>query len=226
MEVRDWTPESLRAFEGEIKEIYSTGVIRGPVHLSGGNEDQLIEIFKQVEPDDWVFSTYRSHYHALLKGIPRERVKAEIVAGRSSHLNFADYNFFTSALVGGTLPIALGVALGIKLKGEKRIVWAFIGDMTWETGICHECVKYAKNHNLPLCVVVEDNGFSTNTPTQKVWGLPDITGAGRGIEPVLSWEKGGVLRYFYNRIHPHLGIGVWVRFRETEKKEERTDVMA
>ena len=58
-------------FETEIKEIYEDGKITAPVHLSGGNEDQLIEIFKDVDKDDWVFSSWRNHYHALLHGVPR-----------------------------------------------------------------------------------------------------------------------------------------------------------
>ena len=95
----------LIEFEKEIAELFEAGKIRAPVHLHGGNEEQLIEIFKQIKPEDWVCSTHRSHYHALLKGIPREYVKRAILAGQSITLNFAEYRFFTSAIVGGILPI-------------------------------------------------------------------------------------------------------------------------
>ena len=74
-------------FELEIKKLYENGKIKAPIHLSGNNEHQLIEIFKKIKKNDWVFSTWRNHYHALLKGIPRNWLKKEIVAGRSMGIN-------------------------------------------------------------------------------------------------------------------------------------------
>jgi len=214
-----WTPETLRAFEEEIKEIFLTGAIRAPVHLSGGNEEQLIEIFREVKPSDWVFSTHRSHLHALLKGVPPERVKADILAGKSIHLNYKEHNFATSAIVGGCLPIALGVALAIKRRdeicrrGEGRRVWVLVGDMTATTGIFHECVTYAENFNLPLWIVVECNGLSTNTPTDEVWGFKHEHRPKDGVRVTRSWEKGALLEYCYERVFPHINAGRWVEFR-------------
>ena len=174
--------EALISFEKEIAELFEQGKIHSPVHLSKGNEDALVEIFKQIEPTDWVFSTHRSHYHALLKGIPREWLKAEILKNRSITINNAEYKFFSSAIVGGILPIAVGVAM------TGQTVWCFVGDMAAETGIFHECVKYANGHNLPIYFVVEDNGLSVDTPTEKVW------------------------RYSYQREFPHQGSGTFVIF--------------
>ena len=93
------TKEELIAFEDEIKELYLNAQIKSPVHFSKGNEEQLIEIFKEINPEDWVFSTHRSHYHALLKGIPREKVRQDILDNKSIHLNSREHNFFTSAIV-------------------------------------------------------------------------------------------------------------------------------
>jgi pyruvate dehydrogenase E1 component alpha subunit len=211
-----WTPEKLRAFEEEIRDIYLTGAIRGPIHLSGNNEEQLIEIFKQVRPQDWVLSTHRSHYHALLKGVPPERVKAEILAGRSIHLNFSDFRFYTSAIVGGICPWAVGIAMGIEMRGEDSRVWCFVGDMGAQMGIFHECQKYARLQLLPLTWVIEDNSLSTNSPTYIVWGYPN------GSRPRL-WNT-DTIHYTYQRRWPHIGIGAWVDFGE-KKTEERTDVM-
>lgn len=159
----------LIEFEQEIKKIYESGKIKAPIHLSGNNEDQLIKIFKKIKKNDWVFSTWRNHYHALLKGIPKNWLKKEIIAGRSMGINNLKYKFYSSAIVGGIIPIALGVAKSIKLKKQKNKVWIFIGDMTYETGIFHECYKYSKNFKLPIKFVVEDNNMSTNSPTNKVW---------------------------------------------------------
>ena len=192
------TKEELIAFEEEIKDLFLAGKIKAPIHLSRGNEEPLIEIFKEVLPEDWVFSTHRSHLHALLKGIDPEWVENEILAGKSIHLNNKEHRFFTSAIVSGCLSIALGVAMAIKRRGDKRHVWCFVGDMAAETGAFHECTKYAARQNLSITFVVEDNHLSVNTPTQETWGL----------------EKGkpNIIRYKYTRQFPHLGVGKWVVF--------------
>ena len=114
-----FTKEELIAFEKEIEKEWLDGNIHAPVHFSGGNEEPLIQIFKEIKKNDWVFSTHRSHYHALLKGVPRNFVKSEILDCRSIHLNNKEHKFFTSAIVGGIVPIALGTALAIKLKNSN-----------------------------------------------------------------------------------------------------------
>ena len=129
-------------FEDEVIQHWESGEIHGPIHLSNGNEDELIEIFKKVGVDDWVFSTWRSHYHALLHGIDESWLKDEILDGRSITIVNKKCNFYSSAIVTGILPIALGAAESIKLKGEDKKVWCFIGDMTFETGIFYEVHKY------------------------------------------------------------------------------------
>ena len=195
------TKKELINFELEIKKIYEAGKIRAPIHLSGNNEDQLIKIFKNVQKNDWVFSTWRNHYHALLKGLPKDWLKKEIIAGRSMGINNIKHKFYSSAIVAGIIPIALGVAksLKIKRKSNSNRVWVFIGDMTFETGIFHECYKYAKNHKLPIKFVVEDNGLSTNTPTKTVW-----------IKK--SKIPKDIIYYKYKRKFPHHGTGGWILF--------------
>jgi pyruvate dehydrogenase E1 component alpha subunit len=191
--------QDLINFELEIKKIYEEGKIKAPIHLSGNNEKNLIKIFKNVAAEDWVFSTWRNHYHALLKGIPPEWLKKEILKGRSMGINNLKYKFYSSAIVGGILPIALGVAKALKLKKKNNKVWAFIGDMTFETGIFHETYKYAKNHKLPIKFVIEDNNMSTNTPTNKVWLKK-------------SKKQKDLIYYKYIRKYPHHGTGGWVLF--------------
>lgn len=189
----------LISFEEDIKKIYEAGKIKAPIHLSGNNEEQLIKIFKKIKKNDWVFSTWRNHYHALLKGIPKEWLKKEIIAGRSMGINNIKYKFYSSAIVGGILPIALGVAQSIKLKKQKSMVWVFIGDMTFETGTFHECYKFSKNFKLPIKFIIEDNNMSTNSPTNKVWKKK-------------SKVPNDVLKYSYKRKYPHHGTGGWVLF--------------
>ena len=106
-------------FEKKIKKIYEIGKIKAPIHLSGNNEDNLIKIFNRIDKKDWVFSTWRNHYHALLHGINSKWLNKEILSGRSMGIINKKKNFFSSAIVGGILPISLGVALSIKKNNKK-----------------------------------------------------------------------------------------------------------
>lgn len=191
------TREDLIAFEDEIAALFNAGKIRHPVHLSNGNEDDLIRLFEEVRSEDWVLGSWRMHYQCLLKGVPPEKLKAAIMAGQSMALCFPERRIVSSAIVGGVLPIALGIALGIKRSGAKERVHCFLGDMTAETGIAHESMKYARNHSLPVRWIVEDNGISVCTDTERVWGrLSDI----------------GSVRFRYRSRYPHAGAGVRVQF--------------
>ena len=195
----NWNEEELIHFENKIVESWDAGKIRGPVHLSGGNEKPLIEIFKRISENDWVFSTWRSHYHALLKGVSPDWLETEILEGRSITIVNKDEKFYSSAIVGGILPIAVGVAMSNKMKGIDETVWCFVGDMTFETGTFMENYKYAKNFNLPIRFVVEDNEVSTNTPTIETWAKKSE------ISEDVIWYK-------YKKEWPHYGTGKWVIF--------------
>jgi TPP-dependent pyruvate/acetoin dehydrogenase alpha subunit len=195
----NWNEEELIHFENKIVESWETGKIRGPVHLSGGNEKHLIEIFKRISENDWVFSTWRSHYHALLKGVSPDWLESEILDGRSISIINREKKFYSSAIVGGIIPIATGVAMSNKRGNKNDIVWCFIGDMTFETGTFMENYKYIKNFELPVRFVVEDNGVSTNTPTIETWG--------KKLE-----VPNDVVYYEYEKQWPHYGTGKWVVF--------------
>ena len=119
----NWTVESLKNFESEIGNIFNAGKIKAPVHLSDGNEEGLINVFKNVSSADWVLCSWRSHYQALLKGVPAEQVKSEIISGRSISLCFPEYGVFSSAIVGGHISIAVGIALSEKNSKSKNHVW-------------------------------------------------------------------------------------------------------
>ena len=77
------TVDDLKSFEEEVKVVYEAGGIKAPVHLAGGNEQNLIDIFQYVHKDDWVFASWRNHYHALLHGVPRDTLMDLIVRGKS-----------------------------------------------------------------------------------------------------------------------------------------------
>jgi pyruvate dehydrogenase E1 component alpha subunit len=196
----NYTEKELIQFEDDIISHWESGEIRGPIHLSNGNEEQLIEVFKKIAPTDWVLSTWRSHYHALLHGVEKDKLKQKILDGKSITVIDKESKFYSSAIVTGILPIALGVAKSIKYNGGDDKVWCFIGDMTFETGIFYEVHKYARNFDLPLYFIVEDNEVSTNTPTAATWN-----GTQREIPK-------DVIYYKYKSKYPHYGTGKWVVF--------------
>ena len=147
--------EDLIAFEDDIISHWENGEITGPIHLSHGNEEQLINVFKKVGVEDWVFSTWRSHYHALLHGVEKSTLKEKILAGKSITIVDKKSNFYSSAIVTGTLPIALGVAKSLKLKGSDEKVWVFVGDMAFESGIFYEVHKYARNYDYHFTLLLK-----------------------------------------------------------------------
>ncbi len=196
--------QDLIDFESEMAALFNAGRIHAPVHLSRGNEDALITLFEKVEDPDWVCCSWRSHYHCLLKGVPREALRAEILAGHSIALCFPEFRVISSAIVGGMVPIATGLALASERAGRPFKVWCFIGDMTAETGIAHECIKYAANWDLPIRFVVEDNGKSVCTDTRQVWGTPRLTYE-NADHPKVDY-------YRYDSPYPHAGAGVRVQF--------------
>ena len=182
------TKESLIAFEDEVAARFDAGEIPGPIHMNSETQaEPLIEIFREIKRTDWVLSTWRSHWHALLHGVPREKVMAEILAGRSMMLHFPEHRFMTSAIVGGMLPIACGLA-----DGGNR-VWCFVGDMCASIGAFQDALNWNGNVNF----IVEDNGLSTNTPTAETWGL----GTRRPKR-----------RYHYKRTVNHYGTKNFVSF--------------
>ena len=194
-----YTKDDLIKFEETIVSHWESAKIRGPIHLSNGNEEELIEIFKRIKTTDWVLSTWRSHYHALLKGISPTFIEDEILAGKSISICNIDEKFYSSAIVGGTLSIALGIAKQLKAENSSDRVWCFIGDMSFESGNFYEVHKYARNFDLPLYFVVEDNGLSTYTPTESAWStIRDL--------------PNDVVRYHYKSKYPHYGTGKWIVF--------------
>jgi transketolase len=107
-----------------------------------------------------------------------------------------------SALVAGIIPVALGLAWAAKRQSHREQVYCFIGDMAATSGLAHECTQYAKGHDLPLHIIIEDNGLSVFTNTMAVWGLD------RPDKPAGAASR--VTRYPYRLTQDHVGTGKWV----------------
>ncbi len=201
------TKEDIVKFEQEIAEIFATGAIRAPVHLRSGREDELIRIFRDenIGDNDHVFGFWDSHELALLKGVPRQEVKDAIVAGKSISLCFPKYNVLCSGIVGSLMGTATGVAWALKNQKKPGRAYLFCGEMSAETGIFFEAVKYAYNFDLPVKFIVCDNGVSVMTNTREVWGSKD------------PWFKGTkyeskIIYFQYVNGYPHSGLGKLIKF--------------
>lgn len=196
------TAADLIAFEADIAAEFNAGHIRAPVHLYDGCEDQMIAAFKDVRTDDWVCCGWRSHYQCLLHGVPPAELKDRIMAGRSISLCFPRFRIVSSAMVGGILPIAMGIAHAIRSCGGRERVHCWMGDMTALGGTSVECINYSHNFKLPVRWIVEDNGQSVCTDTRMAWGL--------STDPFLPVHN--VQSYTYKSKYPHVGAGARVNF--------------
>ncbi|MBL8012501.1 MAG: hypothetical protein JNN05_01500 [Candidatus Omnitrophica bacterium] len=201
------TKEEIENFEKEIADVFATGVIRAPVHLRAGREDALIKIFKDnaIGPDDYVFGFWDSHELALLKGVPREELKQAILDGKSISLCFPKYNFLCSGIVGSLMGTAAGTAWSLKNQNKRGRVFLFCGDMSAETGIFHEAIKYIVNFDLPAKFIVCDNGVSVMTNTRETWGSSDPWFKGT------KYEK-NIIYFQYTNGYPHSGLGKLIKF--------------
>tara|TARA_Y100000031_G_scaffold154529_1_gene202503 strand:+ start:2633 stop:3244 length:612 start_codon:yes stop_codon:yes gene_type:complete len=202
-----YTKEELIEFENEMAECFNSAMIKAPVHLYNDNEEQIIEIFNKhnIGEEDWVMGSWRSHYQCLLKGVPRDKLKRAILEGRSISLCFKEHKVFCSGIVTGVLPIAVGVALDIKRKGGTNKVYCFMGEMTSETGMAHECIKYSRNHELPIHFIIEDNGKSVCTDTRATWKQEFLTYEGLN-DDYITYYKYKLDKY------PHAGAGIRIQF--------------
>jgi TPP-dependent pyruvate/acetoin dehydrogenase alpha subunit len=199
----NYTKDELISFEDEIADYFNNAMIKAPIHLYYGNEDKMIEIFKNINESDWVFCTWRSHYQCLLKGVDKETIKKDILDGKSITLCYPSHNIYSSAIVAGNIPIATGVALDIKRKGGDNHVWCFVGDMSSETGTFFENWKYSVNHDLPITFIIENNGKSVCTDTLKTWGSDEL---------FFSKETRKIIYYEYETKYPHAGAGKRIQF--------------
>lgn len=203
--MKTYTAEELVKFEEDIADCFNNKQIRAPVHLYSGVEEQMIHYFENnVNEEDWCLCSWRSHYQCLLKGVPKEELKEAILNGKSISLSFPKYRVLSSAIVTGSLPIAVGIALSIKRRNGKNKVHAFLGDMTSQTGMFNECYRYSINFDLPINFIIEDNNKSVCTDTRKTWGL---TG---DLDFPQNTSKLSVIRYTSK--YPHAGAGSRIQF--------------
>jgi len=169
----------IRRVESEIARIYPTDKIKSPVHLSIGQEAVSVGVCYALRDDDAVSATYRGHAAYLAKGGKLAPMIAELFGkatgcaegkGGSMHLVGMDKHILgCSAVVGTTIPLAVGYSLAFKRKGTRRVVASFFGDGATEEGVFYESLNFSALHRLPVLFVCENNGYAIHSPLKKRW---------------------------------------------------------
>lgn len=202
------TAQFIKDFEDDIEKCFLDKQIRAPVHLSGGDEQIVLDLFeKHYNKGDWLFLTWRGHPACLAAGVDPAVLKADILAGKSMSLCYKDPNIFTSAIVGGIFPQAVGAAWGLKAQNSPNKVICWAGDMSCSNGTFKECLTYAENFDLPILFVVSDNDFSVGSPTQETWGFQSKE------DQKKQWDSSKIVYYHYELNQAHVGSNKgWVSF--------------
>lgn len=180
----------IRRFEEKCVELYSLGRIRGFLHLYIGEEAVAVGAMQSLQADDRIVSTYREHGHALARGLSMGSLMAEMFGkangcsrgrGGSMHLFDAARQFYGGyAIVGGGLPIAVGLALADKLQSRASITACFFGDGAVAEGEFHESMNLAALWKLPLLFICENNFYAMGTALDRHQAQTDIALKAKG----------------------------------------------
>jgi pyruvate dehydrogenase E1 component alpha subunit len=174
----------IRRFEAKCAELYSAMKIRGFLHLYDGEEAVAVGVMQALRPDDAIVATYREHGHALARGISAGSIMAEMYGkqegcargrGGSMHLFDAQTRFYGgNAIVGGGLPLAVGLALADKMRGQPRVTCCFFGDGAVAEGEFHESLNLAALWQLPVLFVCENNLYAMGTALKLAQSVTDV----------------------------------------------------
>jgi pyruvate dehydrogenase E1 component alpha subunit len=174
----------IRRFEEKCAELYSAAEIRGFVHLYIGEEAVAVGVNQALTPDDSIVSTYREHGHAIVRGLPLDSVMAEMYGkttgcshgrGGSMHLFDVARRFYGgNAIVGGGLPLAIGLALADRIRGDERVTACFFGDGAVAEGEFHECMNLAALWDLPVLFCCENNLYAMGTALEAEQAQTDL----------------------------------------------------
>ncbi|MCW8808393.1 MAG: pyruvate dehydrogenase (acetyl-transferring) E1 component subunit alpha [Rhodanobacter sp.] len=174
----------IRRFEEKCAELYSQEKIRGFLHLYSGEEANAVGVLQALTADDAIVATYREHGYALARGLPATAVMAELYGkasgcsrgrGGSMHLFDASHRFHGgNAIVGGGLPLAVGLALADKLRGLSRVTCCVFGEGAAAEGEFHESMNLAALWKLPVLFVCENNLYAMGTALERSESVTDI----------------------------------------------------
>jgi pyruvate dehydrogenase E1 component subunit alpha len=174
----------IRRFEEKAAELYSVGKIRGFLHLYIGEEAVAVGVMRALGPEDNVVATYREHGQALARGVPAGAIMAEMYGkangcsrgrGGSMHLFDVSRRFYGGhAIVGGGLPVAVGLALADALRNRSGVTVCFFGDGAVAEGVFHESLNLAALWRLPVLFLCENNLYAMGTGLVRHQAQTDI----------------------------------------------------
>ena len=188
----------IRAFETRVTELYRDGEIPGFVHTSLGQEGVAVGICAALRDDDYLATTHRGHGHCLAKGADLDGMMAELFAkvtglcrGKGGSMHVADPArgiLGANAIVGASLPLAVGAALSSKLRKQGRVAVAFFGEGAVNQGAFHEAVNLAAIWELPVLFACENNVYAEFTDSRRMTRVPSVAErakAGYGVESAI-----------------------------------------
>ncbi len=180
----------IRRVEERIADVYPTDKIQSPVHLSIGQEAVSVAACEALRPGDVVFGTYRCHAFYLAKGGDLSRMIAELYGkatgcarGKAGSMHLIDTAagvMGASAVVGTTIPHAVGYALALRMQRKPNIVACFLGDGAVEEGVFHESLNFAALRRVPVVFICENNGYaihSAQRTRQAFRGIAELAGS-------------------------------------------------
>jgi pyruvate dehydrogenase E1 component alpha subunit len=196
-----WSMLLSRRFEEKCAEAYQMGRIGGFCHLYIGQEAVAVGAIRALRSDDYVFTAYRDHAQAIVRGIEPRAVMAELFgrvdgcsggAGGSMHMFGADVNFMGGhGIVGTHLPLAAGVAYAIRYRGGDQVVLCFFGDSVVNGGPFHEAFNMVAKWGLPVVYIVENNAYGMGTATDRVASVEQLVTRGHAYEEMHSERVDG-----------------------------------
>ncbi|MHB8279967.1 MAG: thiamine pyrophosphate-dependent dehydrogenase E1 component subunit alpha [Candidatus Humimicrobiaceae bacterium] len=174
----------IREFEERIKLLFLEGKMPGTIHQYIGQEACAVGVCSALAEDDVIASTHRPHGHAIARGIPLKELMAELYGkttgcckgkGGSMHLGDLDKGMLPAiAIVGGNIPIIMGMGLAFKLRGEKRVAVSFFGEGASNEGAFHEGINMAAVYKVPAVFVCENNQYGASTNRKLVMNIENI----------------------------------------------------
>ncbi|MCH9632020.1 MAG: Acetoin:2,6-dichlorophenolindophenol oxidoreductase subunit alpha [Chlamydiae bacterium] len=202
----------IRRIEEAIADEYSNQEMRCPVHLSIGQEAVAVGVCSQLQKNDYIMSTHRAHAHYLAKGGDLKQMIAELYGkrtgccggkGGSMHLVDPQANMVGSTpIVGGSFPLAVGVALASQMKNDNKVTVIFFGEAMTEEGVFSEAINFAALKKLPILFLCESNFYSVYSPMEvrqpkersipkiaEAHGIISMHGDGNNLEEVASFSQ-------------------------------------
>ncbi len=175
----------IRDFELAAIDLFKRGQVKGAIHACIGQEATEVGVCLALRTDDLIAGTHRSHGHNLAKGADSKRMMAEILGketgcckGRGGSMHIAAFetgSLGALGVVGSGLPLAVGAALGFKMRSEDRVAVPFTGDAACNTGNWHESLNMASAWDLPVVFVVENNQYGVSTNIRETVKQPDLS---------------------------------------------------